>query len=79
MNALHEVNVVVVPGLRDETPAHWQSLLAAELPNVRPLPAWGRTNVDLNARVAAIEAAVLASPRPVVIVAHSGGCIATVH
>ncbi|WP_029050458.1 alpha/beta hydrolase [Cupriavidus sp. amp6] len=75
----HEVTVVTVPGLREETPAHWQTLLAHELPNVRSLPALGRTNIDLNARVAAIDAAVLAAPAPVIILAHSGGCIATAH
>ncbi|QUN32058.1 alpha/beta hydrolase (plasmid) [Cupriavidus sp. KK10] len=79
MKDLHEVTVVTVPGLREETPAHWQALLAGELPNVRSLPALGHTNIDLNARVAAIDAAVLAAPAPVIIVAHSGGCIATAH
>jgi predicted alpha/beta hydrolase family esterase len=74
-----EVVVLVVPGLRDESTTHWQALLAAELPNVRSLPARGRSNIDLDSRVAAIEAAVMAAPGPVVIVAHSGGCIATVH
>jgi predicted alpha/beta hydrolase family esterase len=79
MKDLHEVTVITVPGLREETPAHWQALLAGELPNVRSLPALGRTNIDLNARVAAIDAAVLAAPAPVILVAHSGGCIATAH
>ncbi|QQX89138.1 serine hydrolase family protein (plasmid) [Cupriavidus necator] len=79
MKDLHEVTVVMVPGLREETPAHWQPLLAGELPNVRSLPAQGRTNIDLDARVAAIDAAVLTAPVPVIVVAHSGGCIATAH
>ena len=79
MTDRRDVVVLVVPGLRDESPTHWQALLAAELPNVQSLPAHGRRNIDLEARVAAIEAAVMAAPGPVVIVAHSGGCIATVH
>ena len=79
MKELHAMSVVVVPGLRDETPAHWQALLAQELPQLRALPALGRTNIDLDARVAAIDAAVLAAPGPVILVAHSGGCIATAH
>ena len=79
MKDLREVTVVTVPGLREETPGHWQALLAGELPNVCSLPAPGRTNLDLDARVAAIDAAVLAAPAPVIIVAHSGGCIATAH
>ena len=71
--------VVVVPGLRDETPTHWQSLLAATLPAVHVLPALGRRNIDLTARMAAIEAAVSSITGPVIIVAHSGGVISTVH
>lgn len=78
MNDLQTVSVVIVPGLRDETPAHWQALLGKELPDVRSTPALGRTNLDLQARIEAIEAAVLAAAQPVVLVAHSGGCIATV-
>lgn len=79
MNELEKVSVVIVPGLRDETPAHWQALLAQELPDVRSTPALGRANLDLDARIEAIEAAVSAATHPVVLVAHSGGCIATVH
>jgi predicted alpha/beta hydrolase family esterase len=79
MKDLHEVTVVMVPGLREETPAHWQSILTSELPNVRSLPALGRTNIDLNIRMTQIEEAVRAIKGPVVVVAHSGGVIATVH
>jgi predicted alpha/beta hydrolase family esterase len=79
VSGLDSVSVLVVPGLRDGTPEHWQALLAAELPEVRSLPALGRRNIDLRARMDAIETAVIAATRPVVIVAHSGGCIATVH
>jgi uncharacterized protein len=71
--------VVVVPGLRDEVPGHWQSLLAQELERVVTLPALGRQNIDLEARVAAIESAVRAIDEPVIIVAHSGGSVATAH
>lgn len=79
MKDLHEVTVVMVPGLREETPAHWQAILASELPKVRSLPALGRSNIDLDARMMQIEEAVRAIKGPVVLVAHSGGVIATVH
>lgn len=71
--------ILVVPGLREDAPAHWQSLLAARLKSVRVLPALGRRNIDLAARTAAIEAAVASIAGPTVIVAHSGGAIATAH
>ncbi len=71
--------VLLVPGLRDEAPGHWQSLYAAGRPDAVSLPALGRFNIDLAARMAQIEDAVQAIDGPVVIVAHSGGSIATVH
>lgn len=71
--------VLVVPGLRDETPGHWQALLAGEMLNTVSLPAMGRTNIDLTARIGQIEEAVRAIAGPVIVVAHSGGVIATVH
>lgn len=37
-----DFTVLLVPGLRDETPEHWQRLLAKSQPNVRALPALGR-------------------------------------
>ena len=73
------MSVLLVPGLRDESPAHWQSLLAARLPNARALPARGKENIDLDARIDEIESAVSTAKMPVVIVAHSAGSIATIH
>ena len=74
-----DFTVLLVPGLRDEAPGHWQSLLARSQPNVHALPALGRSNIDLRARIEAIEDAVRSIAGPVVVVAHSGGSIATVH
>lgn len=71
--------VLIVPGLRDEAPGHWQTLLAGELERVVSLPALGRQNIDLAARVAAIESAVRAVDGPVIVVAHSGGAVAAAH
>ena len=77
MNA--KPTVLIVPGLRDEAPGHWQSLLAQELDTVASMPALGRQNIDLTARLAAIESAVRAIDGPVIVVAHSGGAIAAAH
>lgn len=71
--------LVLVPGLRDETPGHWQAILARQWPGAVSLPALGRRNIDLTARMAQIEDAVRPIKGPVVLVAHSGGVIATVH
>ncbi len=75
--------VLIVPGLRDHVAGHWQTLLAADLSakgrKVRIVPPMGRTDLDCGARVAAIERAVQAIEGPVVLVAHSGGCIMAAH
>ena len=71
--------LLLVPGLREEAPGHWQAILAGRCPGAVSLPALGRRNIDLAARLAQIEAAVQAIQGPVVVVAHSGGAIATAH
>jgi len=71
--------VLVVPGLRDHVARHWQTQLIERLPRVRAVPPMGRENLDCDLRVEAIERAVRAIAGPIVIVAHSGGCIAVAH
>ena len=74
-----EATVLIVPGLRDHVPQHWQTLLASRLPCVRTVAPMGRDNLDCLERIEAIEQAAAAIEGPIVIVAHSGGVIATVH
>ncbi len=71
--------LLLVPGLRDETPGHWQAILAGQWPGAVSLPALGRRNIDLAARIEQIEDAVQSINGPVVLVAHSGGAVATAH
>nr|BFE73419.1 alpha/beta hydrolase [Actinoplanes digitatis] len=71
--------IITVPGLRGPVPDHWQTRLAAALPNVRPVPPLGRENPSLDERVAALQETIEATAGPVVIVAHSAGVITTVH
>ncbi len=73
------VTVLIVPGLRDHVERHWQTLLANRLPLVRSVRPMGREDLDCAARVRAIERCAQAIHGPVVIVAHSGGCIALAH
>jgi predicted alpha/beta hydrolase family esterase len=74
-----EATVLVVPGLRDHVERHWQTLLATRLPRVRTVPPMGREDLDRRARVDAIERCAQAIHGPLVIVAHSGGCIMLAH
>lgn len=75
--------VLIVPGLRDQVPQHWQTLLETDLRErgqpVASVPAMGRESIECADRVAAIERAVQALTGPVVLVAHSGGCIMAAH
>lgn len=71
--------IVIVPGWRDSGPGHWQSLWAEALPGaVRVVQDDWITPVR-SAWVASIARTILAQPGPVVVVAHSLGCIATTH
>jgi predicted alpha/beta hydrolase family esterase len=78
-----QATVLIVPGLRDHVDAHWQTLLAHELETsgrkVKTVPPMGRTDLDCTARVAAIERAARAIDGPLVLVAHSGGCVMVAH
>ena len=75
--------ILIVPGLRDHVAQHWQTLLEARLRAagraVASVPPMGRVELDCAARVAAIERAAQAVAGPIVIVAHSGGCIMVAH
>ena len=80
---MSEPTVLIVPGLRDAVAQHWQTLLEARLraagtPVAGVLP-MGREDLSCSARVAEIERAAQAIEGPLVIVAHSGGCIMVAH
>lgn len=78
-----QVTVLLVPGLRDAVAQHWQTLLESDLRSAgRPVVGvqpMGREDLDCARKVAAIEQAVTAIAGPVVIVAHSAGCIMVAH
>jgi len=80
---MREPTVLVVPGLRDAVAQHWQTLLEARLRAAgRPVagvPPMGREDLDCAARVGAIERAARSVEGPLVVVAHSGGCIMVAH
>lgn len=76
---MSQATVLIVPGLRDHVAQHWQTLLAARLPRVVEVPPMGRENLDCAARVEAIERAAQSVQGPLLIVAHSGGCVMVAH
>jgi uncharacterized protein len=74
-----QATVLIVPGLRDQVAEHWQTLLADRLPRVQTVPPMGRSDLDCALRVKAIERTAQAIAGPLVVVAHSGGCIMLAH
>ena len=80
---MSEATVLIVPGLRDAVAEHWQTLLEARLRAagrpVASVPPMGRDDLSCAARVAAIERTARSVEGPIVIVAHSGGCVMLAH
>jgi uncharacterized protein len=74
-----EATVVLVPGLRGHVEDHWQTRLAATLPNARTVRPLGRNESSLTARISLLDQIVEDVDGPVVIVAHSAGVLVTVH
>ena len=70
---------LVVPGWKDSGPGHWQTLWTQRLAGARRVVQQDWMNPSRAAWVATLEREILQAPAPVVIVAHSLGCIATVH
>ena len=72
-------SIIIVPGWRDSGPGHWQSLWADQLPGAVRVKQDDWITPSRKAWVATIGQTILAQDGPVVIVAHSLGCIATTH
>ena len=68
-----DATVLIVPGLRDHVPEHWQTLLAARLPRVHTVPPLLDDKLSCAARVQALDEALRFIDGPVILVAHSAG------
>ena len=71
--------IVIVPGWRDSGPGHWQSLWAERMQGAVRVVQDDWVTPSRAAWVATLEKLVLDSPGPVIVAAHSLGCIATTH
>jgi predicted alpha/beta hydrolase family esterase len=70
--------VLIVPGWRNSGPGHWQSLWEARMPHAQRVVQDDWLTPKRHAWVGRLAQAVLAAPQPVVLVAHSLGCITSV-
>ena len=70
---------IIVPGWRDSGPGHWQSLWADRLDNAERLQQDDWVTPSRQAWVASLARTIALQAAPVIIVAHSLGCITTAH
>jgi len=70
--------VLIVPGLRDSGPEHWQSRWQARHPSFRRVLQRDWTSRDLDAWSRTVADAVRAQDAPPIVAAHSFGCLAVV-
>ena len=81
MNDIAAPTILIVPGLRDHVPEHWQTLLEQKLANARSVPRMepGKDKLSCAAWVAELDKALAAIAGPVILVAHSAGAIIVAH
>jgi len=71
--------VIIVPGWRDSGPGHWQTLWAQQLQGARRVVQQDWESPRRTAWVDALCGAIESAPGPVVLAAHSLGCITVAH
>jgi uncharacterized protein len=71
--------ILIVPGLREHVPTHWQTLLERRLPKVATVPRNGELKLSCAAWVAALDRSLAQIGGAVVLVAHSAGCMMVAH
>ncbi len=79
MTSVTAPTVVIVPGLRDEMPGHWQSILEGQLSRVATVPRMQLDKLSCERWVEKLDETLAAVDGPVILIAHSGGVMITVH
>lgn len=70
--------ILLVPGLHDSGPDHWQTWLQQRTPGAQRVAQDAWSNPDLAQWTAKVESAIRQSDRRVILVAHSFGALASV-
>lgn len=74
-----DVRILIVPGWRDSGPGHWQTLWTDRYANTVRVQQDNWLTPARAAWVESIRRTILAQDTPVVLAAHSLGCIAVTH
>ncbi len=68
--------ILIVPGLNNSNPKHWQSIWERKLPNATRVDLGSWSDPHRNQWVNRLNLAIHRAARPVILVAHSLGCLA---
>jgi len=71
--------LLIVPGLRDHVPDHWQTLLGQRWPGAVTVPRMEHDKLSCAAWVALLDESLRAIDGPVVLAAHSAGVMIVIH
>ncbi len=70
---------IIVPGIGNSGPDHWQSLWENEYHSMTRFAPSNWDEPDLTDWLAALDTAIAAAPTPPILVAHSLGCLLAAH
>lgn len=73
------MTIIILPGIGDSGPSHWQSLWQAENPSLRRFSPRDWDRPQLADWLAALDDAIAAAITPPVLVAHSLACLLVAH
>lgn len=74
---LQDYSVIIVPGLRNSDEQHWQSLWQQQLPHSQRIQLANWHTPDLKAWKSAIRQQLVRADKPVLLIAHSFGALAS--
>ncbi len=72
---VEETTVLLVPGLGDSGPDHWQTLWGRDHPAYRRVRQWDWFQPRVDQWVEALDREIRRAPSPTILVGHSLGCI----
>ena len=79
MSQAASATILIVPGLRDYVPEHWQTLLEQQLPKATSVPRMERDKLSCATWVTMLNQSLSQIEGPIVLAAHSAGCMIVVH